>query len=562
MSTRAAGVLLALVTAMISGVAVYVNGHARQALRRRDGLHDREERGRGRLLLVLALAPPRRRAVRTAHVRRCRARRGPMARRSSRSPCIGGSVPFVLFFEGLARATATQAAFIQKTLVVWVALLAVPLLRERLRPAASGRDRAARRRPGVDRGDAGTIVVRRGRGDDPRGDAALGGRGRARQAARSCRSTPRTLARGADGARDGAAPRLGRRLGPQGRARWRSACRAVAVGAPHRLAAHRLRRDLVRGARPRAGGRRHRGARLRRGRDRALSGAASTATPVDVSGSCSWPPAARSPALLALRPRPGAALRRDRRARSSSRATPTRRTRWASAAPTRTRTLLEYGDAGASDGGLAELARTFEGAWPYLELIAGANGIADPLDPRVVEAYWVGNGAARPCRRREPRAPRRRAVPQADRARLGHVLDAVAAGAVPHHCFHVFAVYPWLGLHANGRSSTSRCDVLDQLPHDARGGRGRSTATEATVLVRPLVWDGRVLRLGDPVVRHASWRRDGLGFLHELRPNDWVSLHWDWVCDRLEARQARVLSQYTRRMLALANRASVPAALA
>jgi drug/metabolite transporter (DMT)-like permease len=40
-------------------------------------------------------------------------------------------VPFVLFFEGLARAQATQASFIQKTLVIWVALLAVPLLRER-----------------------------------------------------------------------------------------------------------------------------------------------------------------------------------------------------------------------------------------------------------------------------------------------------------------------------------------------------------------------------------------------------------------------------------------------
>src|SRR5215468_4205014 len=48
---------------------------------------------------------------------------------------IGGSVPFVLFFEGLARAQATQASFIQKTLVVWVALPAVPLLRERLGPA-------------------------------------------------------------------------------------------------------------------------------------------------------------------------------------------------------------------------------------------------------------------------------------------------------------------------------------------------------------------------------------------------------------------------------------------
>jgi drug/metabolite transporter (DMT)-like permease len=46
---------------------------------------------------------------------------------------IGGSVPFVLFFEGLARASSGHAAFIQKTLVVWVALLAVPLLGEKIK---------------------------------------------------------------------------------------------------------------------------------------------------------------------------------------------------------------------------------------------------------------------------------------------------------------------------------------------------------------------------------------------------------------------------------------------
>lgn len=44
---------------------------------------------------------------------------------------IGGSVPFVLFFEGLARESSSHAAFLQKTLVIWVALLALPLLSER-----------------------------------------------------------------------------------------------------------------------------------------------------------------------------------------------------------------------------------------------------------------------------------------------------------------------------------------------------------------------------------------------------------------------------------------------
>lgn len=45
---------------------------------------------------------------------------------------IGGSVPFVLFFKGLSMIPATQAAFIHKTLFVWVALLAIIFLKEKL----------------------------------------------------------------------------------------------------------------------------------------------------------------------------------------------------------------------------------------------------------------------------------------------------------------------------------------------------------------------------------------------------------------------------------------------
>jgi drug/metabolite transporter (DMT)-like permease len=51
---------------------------------------------------------------------------------------VGGSVPFVLFFTGLAQASAPSAAFIQKSLFIWVALLAVPFLGERLGIAQLG----------------------------------------------------------------------------------------------------------------------------------------------------------------------------------------------------------------------------------------------------------------------------------------------------------------------------------------------------------------------------------------------------------------------------------------
>jgi hypothetical protein len=172
-----------------------------------------------------------------------------------------------------------------------------------------------------------------------------------------------------------------------------------------------------------------------------------------------------------------------------------------------TRSLLEYGAAGASDGGLVELARTFEGAWPYLTLIAAANEIADPLDPRVVDAYWVGNGLLDRVRGAELA----RHVEERFRGRIGRswrqVLDAVGAGAVPHHTFHVFAVYPWLGLMRTG--------VLDEPLHVLDQCRTTAalvvaaTGDTARVLARTLVWDGSRLTLGPWTPRTVRWRDDG-----------------------------------------------------
>ena len=45
---------------------------------------------------------------------------------------VGGSIPFVLFFTGLAQTSALNASLIHKTLFLWVALLAIPILKERL----------------------------------------------------------------------------------------------------------------------------------------------------------------------------------------------------------------------------------------------------------------------------------------------------------------------------------------------------------------------------------------------------------------------------------------------
>ena len=131
MNRRAAGIALAFVTACVSGVSIWVNGHAVKEFPDATVYTTAKDAVAGALLLLLALTRPSRGGAPAAPI----SGRGRVAALAAVA-VIGGSVPFVLFFEGLQRVgaeDAAQASFIQKTLVVWVVLLAVPLLKERVR---------------------------------------------------------------------------------------------------------------------------------------------------------------------------------------------------------------------------------------------------------------------------------------------------------------------------------------------------------------------------------------------------------------------------------------------
>jgi hypothetical protein len=210
----------------------------------------------------------------------------------------------------------------------------------------------------------------------------------------------------------------------------------------------------------------------------------------------------------------------------------------------------DYAEAGVVDQGLVKQVQAFSGAWPYLELISSGGGIPDPLDRRVVEAYWVGNDLLD----RVALGQLGDSMAERFRRQVGNkfqfLAEGVLAGGVPHHSFHVFGVYPWVGLLGNDRMTTHALTVLDRCR--VRWGKVIAVhGDQATVESRPLRWDGRLLTLGEPAAETARLALDGTA--HGIVPGDWVALHWDWVCDKLTDRQLRALRGYSQRHLDMVN---------
>ncbi|HUC36246.1 MAG TPA: DMT family transporter [Acidimicrobiales bacterium] len=138
------GAVVAGGTALVSGVSIFVNSYGVHSIRD-PAVYTTAKNAVAAVFLIAAAGVFR--ALRSAR-RDDRARRpgsggapalhglsaGSYARWFSWAyvGVVGGGIAFVLFFEGLARMSAEPAAFLHDTMLVWVAILALPFLGERL----------------------------------------------------------------------------------------------------------------------------------------------------------------------------------------------------------------------------------------------------------------------------------------------------------------------------------------------------------------------------------------------------------------------------------------------
>jgi hypothetical protein len=215
--------------------------------------------------------------------------------------------------------------------------------------------------------------------------------------------------------------------------------------------------------------------------------------------------------------------------------------------------LFDQATQGGEETRLRELAAGFEGAYPYLELIGRSNGIVDPLDARVVEAYWLGSPLLDHVRAAQfGPSLESRFRPRLRGDGWRWLATKPEAGAVPVHAFHVLDVFPRLGLLRTGETDRA-LEVMDSCR--IRWGRVLERDGDWLVVSAvPLELAGGRLRFGAAKPERIRGWVDGAGFVNEVTAGDVISIHWDWACERLDERRLAALRDWTTREVELANR--------
>ena len=192
-------------------------------------------------------------------------------------------------------------------------------------------------------------------------------------------------------------------------------------------------------------------------------------------------------------------------------------------------------------------ATKFSGAWPYLRVLSTLTGIADPLDHRLVESYWLGGGVGADLDEDEFFDALLAIIgPQAGRY-WSHLTADLAREAAANHCFHVFGVYPWTRFLGRGMDEHP-LSVLDNC-RISWGTVVSRAGDDVEVMCQRLVWDGHALALSEPSVCLLDVWADGYSAVPDVAVDDQVAVHWGRLCGRLQPEQVRALAETTDRQL-------------
>ena len=213
--------------------------------------------------------------------------------------------------------------------------------------------------------------------------------------------------------------------------------------------------------------------------------------------------------------------------------------------------VLAYMDAGITDTGLTNILSEFKTLYPYLEQIAHANGIKDPYDNRVVEAYWIGNQLldAIPANSFYRHVKENLLLDKKSPAKqFKYLKEKIRRGALMHHSFHVLNVWRRTGHDGTKHTLTSldKCRISWAKIIKING-------PVMSIQRQPFILKNGKLALGPAKTEKIYRQLEASTILDQVQPGNIITVHWDLPCEIINQQQLLNLKRYTNLSIDLAN---------
>lgn len=184
-----------------------------------------------------------------------------------------------------------------------------------------------------------------------------------------------------------------------------------------------------------------------------------------------------------------------------------------------------------------KILQDFKGAYPYYKLIAQANKIKNPLNVKVVEAYWLGNALLKKVKVSDFKR-----MMKDDFLPLGHMspkkIENMPKNALPYHNFHVLHIGSVTGRFKETKPGLDLCRVS--------WGKIKEIKKEKIIVERQPIEFKKKISLAKPVSRTIKWNKN---ILPKAIIGDWVSIHWDTAIEKINQKKLNNLKDYTQKVL-------------
>ena len=159
--------------------------------------------------------------------------------------------------------------------------------------------------------------------------------------------------------------------------------------------------------------------------------------------------------------------------------------------------------------------------------------------------------------------PRNQIFPKFKPALLEKVFGKIPAGAKPHHSWHVLNIPKRTGyypveytLRTMDECRISWAKIIQKSKVKSQNCNSKvksGLVSNIIVEYQPLTIENSKFKLGESVEKKVWSEINDKAFVKQPKVGDWISLHWNWVCDFLTENQVENLQKWTKYNLALAN---------